>query len=232
MSSNAEKPGCLSILLPFLRPKGESATEVFPYRLRDDFLSPTEFSFFKVLSSILGARFVVQSKVRLADIFFVPRPNENVVYFNKIAQRHLDFLVCDAVTMKPLLGIELDDTTHQRGRRQERDEFVAKVFQAAGLPLLRFPAQREYNPREVAAQIAPVLKSRIAPSGESQAATAPATVSDSTVPGTGAPMCPKCGVPMVLRTVTQGEHKGKQFYGCVNFPRCREVRPVPTQKTG
>ncbi|RCK75036.1 MAG: hypothetical protein ANABAC_1753 [Anaerolineae bacterium] len=35
---------------------------------------------------------------------------------------------------------------------------------------------------------------------------------------------------MVLRTVTQGEHQGKQFYGCVNYPRCREVKPAPTQK--
>ncbi|MFN3762262.1 MAG: DUF2726 domain-containing protein, partial [Anaerolineae bacterium] len=179
-------------------------------------------------SSVLGTRFVVQSKVRLADIFFVPRSSENVAYFNKIAQRHLDFLVCDAVTMRPLLGIELDDTTHQRGRRQERDEFVAKVFQAAGFPLLRFPVQREYNPKEIAAQIAPVLKSRIASSGEPQVSSAPATVSDS--PVSDAPMCPKCGVPMVLRTVTQGKYQGRQFYGCVNFPRCREVRPIPTQK--
>ncbi len=101
MSTVSEKQGCLSILLPFLRPKGKSVAEVLPYRLRDDFLSPAEFSFYKVLSSRLGARFVVQSKVRLADIFFVSRPNENVSYFNKIAQRHLDFLVCDATTMKP-----------------------------------------------------------------------------------------------------------------------------------
>lgn len=233
MNSTAKKPGCLSILLPILRSKGKPATEVLPYRLRDDFLSPAEFSFFKVLSSVLGTRFIVQSKVRLADIFFVvPRSRENVAYFNKIAQRHLDFLVCDAITMRPLLGIELDDSSHQHSKRQERDEFVAKVFQAAGFPLLRFPAQREYNPKEIAARIAPVLKSRIASSGESQAISGSAMVSDSVVPGTDAPICPKCGVPMVLRTVTQGKYQGRQFYGCVNFPRCREVRPVPTQKTG
>jgi len=28
---------------------------------------------------------------------------------------------------------------------------------------------------------------------------------------------------MVVRTVKQGEHKGKQFYGCQNYPRCREM---------
>ena len=39
------------------------------------------------------------------------------------------------------------------------------------------------------------------------------------------PICPKCGIPMLLRKVGQGEHKGKQFYGCQNFPRCREMKP-------
>jgi very-short-patch-repair endonuclease len=129
--------------------------------LRDDFLSPAEFSAYKVLSSVSSTRFTVQSKVRLADIFFVARPNENVGFFNRITQKHLDFLVCDSITMKPLLGIELDDSSHHRNNRQERDDFVESVFQVAGLPLLRVQVQREYNTREVAAQIAPFLKDKV-----------------------------------------------------------------------
>ncbi len=151
-------------------------------------------------------------------IFVIPPPNENMTYFSRIAQKHLDFLVCDSVTMKPLLGIELDDSSHKRDDRQERDDFVDRVFEAAGLPLLRLPVQREYNTREVAAKIAPLLKDKINPS------TTPPQ------PETGKqenaiPLCPKCGIPMALRTVSQGEHKGKQFYGCRNYPRCREMKP-------
>jgi hypothetical protein len=217
-----EKPGCLSIFLPFLgRSKKKTAAETLPYRVRDDFLSPAEFSFYKVLSSLGGTRLTVQSKVRLADIFFVARPNENIAFFNRIAQRHLDFLVCDARTMKPLLGIELDDSSHQRNDRQERDEFVEKVFQAAGLPLLRVPVQREYNSREIGAQIAPLLKDKVA-----IPAAPPRLAIDEQV--ATVPPCPKCGLPMVLRTVAQGEHKGKQFYGCQNYPRCREMKPFMT----
>jgi len=196
------------------RSRKKAASETLPYRLRDDFLSPAEFSFYKVLSSLLGTRLIVQSKVRLADIFFVARPNENVAFFNRIAQQHLDFLVCDPKTMKPLFGIELDDSSHKRDDRQERDEFVEKVFQAARLPLLRVPVQREYNPRE----IAPLIKDKVGVS-----ATPPHSNTNEQV-GT-VPPCPKCGIPMVLRTVAQGEHKGKQFYGCQNYPRCREMRP-------
>ena len=119
----------------------ETAKKELPYRLRDDFLSPAEFSFYKVFLSIYGTRLTVQSKVRLADVFFVSRPNENYNYFNRIAQKHLDFLVCDLETMKPLFGIELDDASHKRNDRQERDAFVEEVCKVAGLPLLRLPGQ-------------------------------------------------------------------------------------------
>ena len=237
-----QKQGCLSVIFPFLGRKTTKtifkasdytppdnsvstveaiSSEVFPYRVRDDFLSPAEFSFYKVISSLGGTRIIVQSKVRLADIFFVSRPNENMTYFSRIAQKHLDFLVCDSVTMKPLLGIELDDSSHKRDDRQERDNFVAKVFQVAGLPLLRLPVQREYNTREIAAQIAPFLKEKVNAPVES-----PQTEIDKQV--SSVPLCPKCGIRMVLRTVAQGERKGKQFYGCQNYPRCREMKPVIT----
>jgi very-short-patch-repair endonuclease len=236
-----QKPGCLSLLFPSLgrkttktvftvnsyklpedpSPNAETIVpEVLPYRLRDDFLSPAEFSFYKVLASLGGTRLTIQSKVRLADVFFVARPNENVTYFNRIAQKHLDFLVCDSITMKPLLGIELDDASHNRNDRQERDDFIERVFQVAGLPLLRLPVQREYNTREVAGSIAPFLKDKIGASS-----TSPQRVSDKQVGSV--PLCPKCGIPMVVRTVAQGEHKGKQFYGCQNYPRCREMKPLP-----
>jgi hypothetical protein len=220
MAANTnDKPGCLSIFFPFLkRSQNEVVAQPLPYRLRDDFLSPAEFSFYKVLSSVCGSRLTIQAKVRLADVFFVARPNENVTFFNRIAQKHVDFLVCDSVTMKPLFAVELDDSSHKRNNRQERDEFVENVCKVAGLPLLRMPVQREYNVREIAAQVAPLVKDKISVS------TAPQPKTDQ--PVSSIPLCPKCGIPMVLRTVAQGEHKGKQFYGCQNYPRCREMKPV------
>jgi hypothetical protein len=59
--------------------------------------------------------------------------------------------------MQPLLGIELDDASHQRKDRQERDAFVDQVFAAAGLPLLHIKAARGYQPNELTAQIETTL---------------------------------------------------------------------------
>ncbi|GAP12745.1 protein containg Zn-finger domain associated with topoisomerase type I [Longilinea arvoryzae] len=240
-----ENPGCLGAIFNLFGGKKkvkrvdssadttiDEPEEVFPYRLRDDFLSPAEFSFYRILSSLTGTERVVQSKVRLADLFFVARPNENAKYYNKITAKHLDFLVCDATTMKPLLGIELDDASHQRSERIERDEFVDKVFQAASLPLLHVPNQRSYSTREIDALISPHIDITNSHKETSPAESKPPAVQISEnkpASPAAAPICPKCGIPMVLRIVTQGEHKGKKFYGCPNFPRCREVKPYSNQ---
>jgi restriction system protein len=37
------------------------------------------------------------------------------------------------------------------------------------------------------------------------------------------PECRKCRRPMVLRTAKQGSRKGRSFWGCANYPKCREL---------
>ena len=227
MTANVnQKPGCLTAFLSLFRSSKPAAQEILPYRLRDDFLSPAEFSFYKVLSSLVGSHLTILTKVRLADIFFVARPNENVSYLNRISQRHVDFLLCAPTTMKPMAGIELDDASHNQPARQQRDEFVDKVFFTAGLPLLHMPVQREYNPQEISAQLAQLFKVKPNTPVSPASATPVQPLTNSKQSVVTAPLCPKCGIPMVLRTASQGDRKGQQFYGCQNYPRCREVRQI------
>lgn len=40
------------------------------------------------------------------------------------------------------------------------------------------------------------------------------------------PACPKCGSPMAKRTAKRGTHAGKDFWGCLAFPKCTGIRPV------
>ncbi len=35
--------------------------------------------------------------------------------------------------------------------------------------------------------------------------------------------CSRCGSEMVLRETKRGENKGKQFWGCSGFPKCKTV---------
>ncbi|MBK8030706.1 MAG: DUF2726 domain-containing protein [Chloroflexi bacterium] len=207
--------------------KGESAAasaSEFPYHLRDHFLSAAELSFHGVLRVAIDDRAVILNKVRLSDVFYVKRGDDASkyrIYTNKIDRKHVDFLLCDPRTMQPLLGIELDDKSHQREDRQTRDAFVDGVFAAADLPLIHVPAKRAYVPADVEALFAPY----VAAANELAARPpfkVPAVVKLSV---TGEPCCPKCGSAMILRTSKSGGTAGTQFWGCSNFPKCRGMVP-------
>ena len=105
--------------------------------------------------------------------------------------------------MKPRLGIELDDASHERRDRQERDEFVEAVFKAAGLPLLRMPARRAYNLNEVRSMIEPCLDPRSPPSRCRP--LSPALVRQS---------ARSAACRWWLRTASKGSQAGQQFFGC------------------
>ena len=47
--------------------------------------------------------------------------------------------ICNPASMRPLIGIELDD------KSKARDGFVEQVFDAAGLPLFRVRMRRQYS---------------------------------------------------------------------------------------
>ncbi len=218
-----QNPGCFGAILRLLGIGTEASPSdtALPFRVRDDFLSPAELSFYRALSAAVNAQAHICPKVNLADIFFVVRPNENQGARGRISQKHVDFLLCDPRTMKPLVGIELDDSSHARSKRQERDALVDAVFAAAALPLLRIPAAASYSPIELASKLSTHLS--VAGPAATESTPLPAEAADAQE---GIPACPKCGVSIALRTASKGEQSGRQFYGCQNFPKCRETRPV------
>lgn len=42
----------------------------------------------------------------------------------------------------------------------------------------------------------------------------------------GAPVCPKCGMPMLRRMQRKGQQQGREFWGCSDYPRCNGIRPI------
>ena len=196
----------------------------YPYACRDDFLSLAEQSFYLVLKSTVSYWAIVCPKVSLSDVFFVKSkdPSQFRIYTNKIDRKHVDFLLCDPKTVRPLAGIELDDKSHQRADRQERDEFVEGVFHAAKVPLVRVNVKHAYSTVELDNLLREVVHQGVPPP-----ALKPTVESTSESPD-----CPKCGSKMVLRIAKSGTNVGKQFWGCTHYPQCRGLLPyqVPLDK--
>ena len=71
--------------------------EAFPFRLRDDFLSAAEISFYHVLLSTVGDGLTICPKVNLGDVLFVSHPERNQAALNRISRKHIDFLLCDVM---------------------------------------------------------------------------------------------------------------------------------------
>jgi very-short-patch-repair endonuclease len=215
MHSNSEPQGCLAFLLSFVGIRLRSPAKPRPYRQRDDFLSPAELAFYRVLVPVVDSRYVICPKVRIADLVYTVERNDRA-NMNRIIQKHVDFVLCEKESMKPILVIELDDSSHARADRQERDELVDAVFESAQLPLLHVRAATRYVPQELRSQIEQALSSNLGTSERPQ--TQPAVAKRS-----GPPNCPKCGVPMVSRTSQRGDRAGQRFWGCANYPQCREI---------
>lgn len=108
-------------------------------------LFPAERSFFGVLEDALGSDYRVFGKVRIADLI---KPENGVgrqIAFNRIAGKHVDFVVCNAADLSVIGVIELDDNSLNQDYRRKRDAFVDKAFASAGIPITRFPARAVYS---------------------------------------------------------------------------------------
>jgi hypothetical protein len=217
---STEKSGCLLVVGKLLGLFGAWGTSTasdgradLPYRVRDDFLSPAERSFYAALVSAIADQAVICPKVNLGDILFSPGKQNSWARSNRISQKHVDFLICSRDVLRPLVALELDDSSHQRESARKRDDFKNAVFQAAGLPLVRFTAKRAYVVDKIAAQLLPLI----------HASRASTVIAYTSVAGSDLPICPKCGIPMVKRTASRDEQAGRPFFGCPNFPKCREI---------
>ncbi len=103
-------------------------------------LTDREYEFYKRIQPIAEEyELQVLMKVRLADLV-EPKPKAENPYwmecFNKIKAKHIDFALADYDTNIIAL-IELDDSTHARPDREERDIFVNAVLENTGYVLLR-----------------------------------------------------------------------------------------------
>lgn len=88
---------------------------------------------------------IICPKVGVKDLLAVTDTKQYMKYFHKIAQKHVDFVICDK-DLYVLFAIELDDSTHETKNAKKRDHLKDKAFAAAGIPLKRI---REIDKKQI-----------------------------------------------------------------------------------
>jgi len=134
-----------------------------PYVLGESILSENEKAFYTILRSSVGRKAVICPKVGLKEIFVVDEDvgKDYMRYFGKISRKHVDFLLCDTVTLKPICGIEINPVGRVKKNKQERAEFINKIYNDAGFTLIRMPAKAEYTKKEVDSALKAIFKTEV-----------------------------------------------------------------------
>jgi len=186
----------------------------YPFRLRESFLSPAEITFYQTLSVVLRDQLVdelltIAPKVSLLELISVRRPNENVQHFSRLARKSVDFLLVHRPNLHPRLAIELE---YPKQAHYRTDRFMDELFKAIRLPFLRVAVKDKYDGIVLAEQIGRTL------------AASPQQA--QRIDEHYSPVCPRCGITMVLRFYRSGPSVGERYYGCLNFPECKEIVAV------
>src|SRR5437868_1482019 len=82
-----------------------TATRIaFPYVRTHRFLSPAESSFLAALRLAVHDQYDIFAKVRLLDLVSVRAEQGRQAAFNRVQSKHIDFLLCDRATSRPVLA--------------------------------------------------------------------------------------------------------------------------------
>lgn len=214
---STKEPGCLATIFGIKPKESQQNSATVPYRLASEFFTPAEANFYRILTVMTGNHLLIFPKVSLKEFLFITDQNNFQNHYNKIDRKHVDFLICDPKTLQPMFAIELDDSSHRRAGRAERDAFVESVLATANLPLVRVPVRATYNTQELGVLFRNALKRR-----EVRVAAQEASKQAEAASG-NPPACPNCGTQMVLRTAKKGTNVGEKFWGCPNYPECRTI---------
>lgn len=122
---------CLFAL--FYRPKEKIKLNA-RYERKDAMLSRPEYNFLLKLREIAPERYEVVPQVALVNVI---DKKTNASYRNELF-RVCDYCFVDRDTFEPLLLVELNDRSHLRADRQQRDAKVAAICADAKLPLVTF----------------------------------------------------------------------------------------------
>lgn len=131
-------------------------------------LTQNEYYNYKKLKEYADAEgWIICPKVRILDII-EPRSGKNYKHlFRKVQSKHVDFVICDErMRIKGIL--ELDDSSHDRIDRKERDCFVDQILTGVGYKVIhaRGITETTLNPiREHVKEKTKATKKQVSPTG-------------------------------------------------------------------
>ena len=129
----------LAVMRPQKRGGRGRVPKALPVAAKKYFFSRAEREFYQTLKQALPAGYVAFPNVRLQDVFYITaKGEERRGVYSRFQDKHIDFLVVAAKDYRPVLGIELDGSSHDRAEQKYRDAVKEVVFRSAACPSCDF----------------------------------------------------------------------------------------------
>ena len=122
------------------------------YQGRVALFTAAELAFYDKLKTAIGDSYQIFGKVRLADVIEPKKglgKSTRQCALDGIASKNLDFVLTLPGSLNIACVIELDNSSHRKPDRVERDDFVESALARADVPLIRFQAQPMYSVDEI-----------------------------------------------------------------------------------
>jgi hypothetical protein len=213
----------LLVVFALLSKKTNVTSDGLAYAFNEKLFSPAERSFYGVLTQVVQSDAVIFGKVRVADILSPAKGLDKGQWrqaFNRISSKHFDYVICSRDTLSVLCVIELDDESHSKKSREQRDRFLEEACASAALTLHRVKASTAYSLPEIRSMIFPGQQTNDL---VEQKRTAEQAVEEKMETSK---LCPKCSSELVERIAQKGPRKGSKFLACSAYPKCRYVDAV------
>ena len=133
------------------------------YKRKSCILTQTENDFYAQLCNALnqaGLDVIVWPQVNVSSIIesVGSDSQQRMKAFNRISRKSVDYVIVNRKTRETILCIELDDYTHNRNSRKERDNFINAIFSNVGIPLFRIKAESNYDFNELVSAVKRTMK--------------------------------------------------------------------------
>lgn len=121
-----------------LNPQEEYGRPSYKYSAKKYIMTSAEADCFERLERICGEKYYIFPQIQLSSLLNHKIKGQNWrAALSRIQRKTVDFVLVERATMRTAYAVELDDRTHDRADRVNRDSFVNQALNSSGIPLVR-----------------------------------------------------------------------------------------------
>lgn len=151
----------ISCANPSTQGDDDQVPQTFVYNTKPSLLTEIEKNFYSAIKEVLPEGYCLFPQINLAAVI---SKDDNSAFQNELF-RNIDFLITSS-EFKPLIFIEINDSSHNSSQRKERDLKVHNICEEAGIPIITFwtsyGVNKEYIKKKIDTTLSELPVKRVA----------------------------------------------------------------------